>query len=296
MSWRIPNLPLILLLSSVILAGCAGAGREPHPSGTLEATEVDLASTIAGRIEEIRFNLGGTIAKGDTLIRIDVEILRLQRAQTETGLQSLAAQRVLNSDATAQAERTLEWLNQHLKRTEDLTAEGLAQVQQLEELTAKRDGAALQLRSIRHQQGALDAEEAKLRAGIALIDRQIGEGVIVAPIDGTAILRAAEPGELATPGKILGRIADLSRLELRFFVGSESLSRINLGESVKIQMDAFPNESFSGIVSWISSEAEFTPKNAQTRDARLQLVYAVKLTVANPGGRLKIGMPAEAIL
>jgi HlyD family secretion protein len=107
------------------------------------------------------------------------------------------------------------------------------------------------------------------------------------------ILRNTEPGEIAAPGALLLRIADLSELELRVYLNEKDLARVKIGQEYPVSIDALKGQTVSGRVSWVSSEAEFTPKNVQTRDARTQLVYAVKLSIPNTDGKLHIGMPAE---
>ena len=91
-------------------------------------------------------------------------------------------------------------------------------------------------------------------------------------------------------------VADLSSLELRVFLDEQDLDKVKIGQMIPVMVDALDGQTLSGTVSWVSAEAEFTPKNAQTKQARTQLVYAVKLRVANPDGKLKIGMPAEIVL
>jgi len=280
-------------LIAILLAGCANGGKQPNPSGTLEATEVDVSSTLVGRILQARPGLGCLVAQNDTLVVLDVELLGLQRAQTATGLQSVAAQRSVTLENIAQAERNLDWLNTQAKRLQDLLAQGSAQQQQVDEINAKRDVADLQVQAARRQLSVLDAENAKLDAALRMYDRQMAEGYVLAPIDGSVLLKGVEPGEVASPGKLLYRLADLRNLELRFYLGSTDLNKVQIGKQFPVLIDAFNGKSFTGEVVWISSEAEFTPKNAQTRDARLQQVYAVKLRIANPDGALKIGMPAE---
>jgi HlyD family secretion protein len=283
---------LITATTALFNSGC-DYNKTPNPSGTLEATEVDIASTIPGRVLETRFELGEKVSKDDTLLTTDVEILILQRRQTEVGKKAVAAQRLVLGDGISQAKRNLEFLTQQTSRIDALVKEGSAQQQQLDELTARRDVAQEQHDAANHQLSALAVEEEKLAAALALIDRQLEEGVLLAPLNGTVILKAIEPGEIVTPGKVLLKIADISRLELRIFIGAEDLAKVKVGDKMTILVDALPGEKLTGSIIWIAPESEFTPKNAQTRDARLQLVYAVKLSVENSDGRLHIGMPAE---
>ena len=220
----------------------------------------------------------------------------MTKIQTEANRNSITAQRQVVRDGIALAQRNLEFLETTLGRTQRLVDEGITTHQQLDDLTAKRDIAIRQVESAQHQLDVLSAEEVKLNAALAVFDRQLQEGIVTAPTSGTVLLRAVEPGEIIQPTAVAIRIADLSRLELRIFLGADDLDQVMIGGKVAVMVDALENDTLEGTVTWISSEAEFTPKNAQTRDARTQLVYAVKVTVNNPDGRLHIGMPAEVRL
>jgi HlyD family secretion protein len=289
--------PIVMtFLAAIIISGCAARDSRVHPSGTLEATETDLASVSAGRILEVRPQLGDAVKAGDTLVVLDTELLRLQRAQSEANRGSIHAQREVAHDALEQAQSSLDLADTTLKRTRALLDQGSVTRQQLDEAQTKRDVAAAQVSAARHQLDALTAEETKLEALLAVYDRQIRDGIIISPANGTIILRNAEPGEFASPGAVLLTLGDLSRLELRVFLGEQDLNRVKIGQELPVLVDALKGESITGKVTWISDEAEFTPKNVQTKQARTQLVYAVKLSVANPDGRLHIGMPAEVKL
>jgi HlyD family secretion protein len=125
------------------------------------------------------------------------------------------------------------------------------------------------------------------------VDRQLQEGVLIAPTAGEILLRSVEPGEVVQPGQACLKIGDLARMELKVYLSETDIDLIKVGGKLPVLVDALNGEPLEGVVSWISSEAEFTPKNAQTRDARTQLVYAIKLRIPNPDGKLHIGMPAE---
>lgn len=280
-------------IAALALLG-GGCGRAPsNPSGTLEATETDVAPAIGGRVLDVRPELGDVVAAGDTLVILDTELIALQREQTAANRKSIAAQRLVAGDALAQAQRNLELVKTTLQRTESLLAQGSATQQQVDELEAKRDVIASQVLAARHQLELVEAEDAKLEAALAVLDRRIRDGVLISPSGGTVLVRALEPGEMAVPGGPGIRIADLARLELRFFLEEEELDRVKVGQVLPVFVDALEGEEIQGTVTWVSSEAEFTPKNAQTRNARAQLVYAVKLRIDNSDRRLHIGMPAE---
>ena len=109
-------------------------------------------------------------------------------------------------------------------------------------------------------------------------------------------MKYIEPGEIAQPGKTLLRIANLSQMKVKIYLAEEDLDKVKIGSKLPVLIDALGGKSIDGVVSWVSSEAEFTPKNTQTKDARTQLVFAVKLLIDNPEGKLHIGMPAEVKL
>lgn len=287
---------LVLLASLLAGAGCANGGGE-RPSGTLEATEIDLAPATSGRALEVRPALGTRVAAGDTLVVLDTELIALQRRAGVAQRASLAAQADAARELLRQARRTLELAETTLARVRTLHAQGSATQQQLDDAAAQRDIAASQVAAARSRVEVARAEMARVEATIAVYDRQLADGVLTSPQSGTVLVRALEPGEMAGPARPALRIADLSRLELRIYLEAENLDRIRLGQTVPVWVDALAGEleePLEARVSWISEEAEFTPKNAQTRDVRAQLVYAVKLALPNPKGRLHIGMTAEA--
>ncbi|HEY3296790.1 MAG TPA: efflux RND transporter periplasmic adaptor subunit [bacterium] len=285
-----------VLLVAALVAGCGGGSRGTNPSGTLETTEVDLASVLSGRVLQVRPRLGDHVKSGDTLVVLDTDLLHLQREQNSTNRQSNEAQQLVGTDALRQAKRNLDLAESTLTRIKALFAQGSATQQQVDEAQTKRDVAADAVSSAQHQIDLLRSQRNALDDLIALNDRQIKDGVIVSPLGGTVILRNSEPGEIASPGSVLLRVANLDTLELRVYLAETDLAKVKIGQQLPVLVDALKGQTLNGTVTWISSEAEFTPKNAQTRQARTQLVYAIKLSVPNPSGNLHIGMPAEVKL
>lgn len=288
--------PAALVVGIALANGCGAGPGGANPSGTLEATEIDLAPAIAGRVLEVRPQLGDRVSAGDTVVVLDTELLALERAQAEANRRSIAVQRLMAEEEIRQLERNLELTDTTLGRLRSLLAEGSAAGQQVDDLAAKRDVTASRVTAARHRLEYLAAEKDKLGAALAVFDRKLEDGILISPSSGTVLVRALERGEMAVPGAVAIRVADLTRLELRVFLGEEDLDRVRVGQTLPVLVDALEEETVMGTVTWVSPEAEFTPKNAQTRNARAQLVYAVKLRVENPDGRLHIGMPAEVDL
>ncbi len=293
---RIPTTMLLVVLSAGLLAGCGKGKKGPNPSGTLEATEVDLAGTWAGKVLEVRVREGDHVAKGDTVVVLDTDLLRLQRRQSEASLETLDHQLGAAKDGLKQAQQNLKLASITAQRTAYLFKQGSATQQQVDETSTRKSVAGSQVAAAQKQVEALHSESTRLLASLALLDRQIQDGIVTSPLDGTVLLRSVEPGEVLGAGATALRIADLSHLELRVYLDVDDVDRVKLGSEVTVLVDAFDGERLTGRVNWISSEAEFTPKNVQTRKARSQLVYAVKVEIDNPDGRLSIGMPAEMVL
>lgn len=283
---------LVAGLALALLAGCSGR-EEARPSGVFEATEIRLSPALAGRIVDLRADEGAAVAAGDTLLVLDGDLARLERARTATSLATLAARRLRAADGLQEAEAAAGLAERSHRRLQALREQGSASEQQLDEAATALERARQALSGLRHELAALDAERASVEAGLAVQDRRLEDLVLVAPSAGTVLERYAEPGEWIVPGQAALRLADLGSLELRFYLGETDLGLVRLGQELAVSVDTFPGESFAGRVAWISSEAEFTPKNVQTREARSQLVYAVRAAVANPAGRLAIGMPAD---
>ncbi|MBU0691394.1 HlyD family efflux transporter periplasmic adaptor subunit [bacterium] len=286
----------IVLIQVILLTGCTTGEKELNPSGTLEATEIEIASEIAARITEVRPELGSFVQSGDTLIVLDTRLIGFQKDQVEASRGSIQAQIRVASDGLAQARDNLNLAETTLQRTTSLLQQGSATQQQVDELRTRRDNAKTALTSATHAIEGLQAEEARLDATLRVYDRQLEMGVILAPVDGVVLLRNAENGEMALPGQTLLKIGKVDRMELRVYLGETELDLVHIGQDCPVLIDVFEGDTLRGEVIWISSEAEFTPKNAQTRQARTQLVYAVKFRLLNRDRRLAIGMPAEVIL
>ena len=288
---------LTILISVIpLFIGCSGNGKGLQPSGTLEATEIEISSEISGRLLEVRPVLGGAVRQGDTLLVLDTRLIMLQKEQTEASRGSIQAQLRAAGDGLTQARENLNLAETTLQRTTSLLQQGSAAQQQVDELRTRRDVAKASLTSVQHSIEGLKAEETRLDAALRVYDRQLEMGTILSPVDGVVLLRNAEPGEMALPGQTLLKVGKIDRMDLRVYLGETELDLVRIGQEYPVLVDAFEGDTLRGKIVWISSESEFTPKNAQTREARTQLVYAVKLSLVNDDHRLAIGMPAEVIL
>ena len=141
-----------------------------------------------------------------------------------------------------------------------------------------------------------EAQVARAKAASAVLQAQIDKMTLVAPIDGMVTSRSAHAGEAAIAGATLLTVAKLDEVNLTIYVPEDKLNRVHLGQAVEVQVDSFPGRVFTGTVSYISQQAEFTPRNVQTQEQRVNMVFAVKVRLPNPEYLLKPGMPADAVI
>jgi len=146
------------------------------------------------------------------------------------------------------------------------------------------------------QIAAVEAQVEIARAELRSLEARLDNYTLRAPLSGLVLERPVHPGEVALPGAPLMTLADLQRIRLTIYVPADQLGEVHLGQAVAVTVDAYTDRVFEGTVSFIASEAEFTPKNVQTRDERVNMVFAVRVSVPNPDQALKPGMPADAVL
>ena len=194
----------------------------------------------------------------------------------------------------------VEVLNQQLKnakteqqRLQNMFVDRAATQQQLDQTNNQVDVFKKQIKNTETQNAPIINEVRAIAARVDQIDGQIAQSKITNPINGTVLTKYTEPGEIVVFGKPIYKIANLENMELRVYVSETQLSNIKIGQLVSVKVDSADElKDFEGKISWISSAAEFTPKIIQTKEERVNLVYAVKVIVKNDGS-LKIGMPAE---
>lgn len=276
------------------LLGCR-RDAEPDAYGNFEATEVVVSAQASGQLRSFTPAEGMQLARGAEVGLVDTTQLALERSQ-------IVAQRDATGARVLEAERQIavlavqrELAQRVYERTRRLFDQQAATAQQLDQaereyrvLVAQIEAARAQRHSVAQQLGSSDARVAQIRDLIA-------KSRIVNPTPGTVLATLVNAGEVVQIGQPLYRIANLDTLTLRAYVTAPQLAAIRLGQRVRVNVDQGRGELLAvpGIVSWIASKAEFTPTPIQTRDQRADLVYAIKVSVPNPGGALKIGMPAD---
>jgi HlyD family secretion protein len=289
---RLPVLTLALL--SLATAACARV-PEPDAYGNVEATPVVIAAETSGRLLSFTPTEGTALARGAAVALVDTIPLALQRDQ-------VVAQRTEGTSRIGEVTRQIgvldaqrEIAQRAYQRIQRLFAQQAATAEQLDQ--AERDYRTLEKQTevAGIQRQTAERDTAATAVHVAQIGDQIRRSRVLNPLAGTVLTTYVEPGEFVQPGQALYRIASLDTVDLRAYVSEPQLTQIRLGQAVQISVDAGAGHrtAMTGIVSWIASEAEFTPTPIQTRDERTNLVYAIKIRVPNRGGLLKIGMPAD---
>lgn len=311
-----------LLITFIAFIGCDSSSSENsiEASGTIEAINTTVSAKTPGEVKNIFFEEGEKVTAGDTLLLIDKENLLIQLKQAEAASLAAEAQfQLLKNGARKedikqaenilkQNEITFEQAKKDKERFDNLFKSKSITKKQYEDAIVRYELALTQYNSANENLSKIKSyarpEELKQaearflqsKANEELIKKGLKDSYVTSPLSGFIVKKFVEVGEMVTPMSSLFKIADLSKMELLIYVSEEELGNVKLGQESDVFVDAFKNKSFEGKVVYISPEAEFTPKNIQTKDERTKLVFAVKIKINNPGFELKAGMPADAIL
>jgi HlyD family secretion protein len=293
---------LIITAFIISLFGCKNINETADAYGNFEATATTISAETNGKLLNFQLEEGDVIEVGELIAIIDTTNLVLQRKQLEASLGTLP-KKLRNSLADiAVLENNKKNVMVEQARIKKLFAKKAATQQQLDQLNGQIDVLNKQIAAVRSQTNTANtgilAEKEPILAQINIINQQIKNAYVNNPVKGTVLTKLAENYELVHAGSPLYRIGDLDTLTLRFYVDAVQLQSIKLGQKIEVLIDKGEKdyESVSGQISWIADEAEFTPKTIQTKEDRVNLVYAIKALVPNTDKQLKIGMPADVKL
>jgi len=300
-------------------------------SGTIEAIQSNLAFQASGHVTIIQAEEGKAVKKGQVLAELDSAEYQARLDQAKAGLDkaikakeqleqlltiftstlpddvkraeanvSIARNTMLdarkNNDRFKQlfkkgviSEKEQDTVKLGFENAQSKVNESEAIYQQSRSNLKKIDTTKMDIESAQSQ---IDLAKATLE--MARI--QLGYTKLIAPYDGIITSRNVEPGEVVSPGREVLTMSDLSRVDLKIFVDETEIAKVRPGRKVEVKVDTFKDKVFSGLVSYVSPEAEFTPKIIQTKKERVKLVYLVKVSLSNPAFELKTGMPADAYL
>lgn len=287
-----------LFVASTLLAAACRKDTPPDSYGNFEAEETVVAAETGGQLQEFVPTEGQALVAKARVGQVDTIQLSLERDQLVAQRAGIADHRTEVSQQIRTLEVQLDIAKRSKERTDRLFAQQAATALQRDQ--QERDVRVLteQIAGTRVGIARVASDLAALDVRIAAVNDRLRRATIVSPISGTVLATYVRTGEFIQPGQQLYRVANLDTLTLRAYVTGAQLSQFRIGETVQVHVDGVNKSlrNYTGTVTWVSSRAEFTPTPVQTRDERGDLVYAVKVRVANADGALKIGMPADVSL
>jgi len=315
------HLTISITLFTILFGACnRDTDNLIESTGTIEATEVDIRAEAAGIIQSLHFDEGDWVQQGDILAEIDREKKEIELAQAKARLAETEAQLALLikglrdkevervREVFLESQVLLKDSEREYKRIQKLFDEGVIDLgsrdkaeavyesaQKRYEIARKnyeiaREGSRKE--EIQAGEAVKDAAEAQVK----LIERQLEDTTVTIPLHGVISERYVELGEFVSVGSLMATVIDLKQVWVMAYVSEINLGTVKLGQEGRVKVDSFPEKEFVGKVTYISPEAEFTPKNIQTKEERVKLVFGVKIELDNPDQELKLGMPADAIL
>ncbi len=318
------SIPFLLALSFALLPifflSCNKGSNKSEAieaSGLIEAVETEIRAKVQGEIKEIYAKEGDKIKKGDLLCLVDDEKLLIQLSQVRAGLEGARSKLELFKKGTKkeliamaksqleEAGKELELAQKNEQRLTKLLSEGAVSEAQKEQadlrLKAAQEGHKsadenyqLLLRGKEKEEiEMVEAEISGLQAQEQFLQSQIQDTRVISPVDGFLEIRHIEKGELALAGTLLFSLIDLNQAYVNAYLPERYVGRVKVGSPIEVISDSFPDKVFKGRVDYISDQAEFAPKNIQTKEERLKLVFRVKSYLQNTEGELKPGMPVD---
>jgi membrane fusion protein YbhG len=291
---KMKKLLFILIINLFLLSACEYKDNKSDAYGNFEATEVIVSAQAVGQILNFTPEEGVQLKVDETVGLIDTVDLHLKK-------KLLSQQKITIASQYSNLSSEIEVLKQQLRnnrinqdRINNLFNSGAATQKQLDDINGMIDLIMKQIASANTKRNTISDQIDGVDVQIEQVNEAISKCSIVNPVKGTVLVKYAETGETTGMGKPMYKIADLTEMKLKAYISGAQLPSVNIGQEVDVLFDSSKKEntSIKGVVSWISQTAEFTPKTIQTKQERVNLVYAIKVTVKN-NGAIKIGMPGE---
>ena len=287
-----------IVIVATLSASCGSGDGDYDASGVFEATEVIVSAKGTGEIVRLDIQEGQNVAAGAQVGFIDTLQLHLRKMQLLANMTAVESRHYDVSRQIASIQQQIATQKTERTRYENLVRSNATNQKQLDDINAQiallEKQLAAQTETLENNNRNVSGESTGLQAQVAQIEDQIRQNVISSPIDGTVLSKYAEQGEWAVQGRALFKVADIARMNLRVYITAGQLTELKIGQQVEVYADRGESDrrEYPGTVTWISDQAEFTPKTIQTRDERANLVYAVKVAVRNDG-YIKKGMYGE---
>jgi len=285
---------ILLIILLLILFSCSNNGKKSDAYGNFETTEIIVSAEATGKLLWFSLDEGIILKSGVVAGVVDTMQLYLKKLQLDASRQAINTKFASVISQVKVLNQQKENASKDKDRIINMFKSKAATQKQVDDINGAISVIDKQISQIETQNPSITNEVKSLNAQIAQLEDLIKKSIIANPIDGTVLNKYAETGEVVIQGKPLYKIADLKTMILRVYVSGSQLSAIKIGQKVKVLIDKNEKEftTLDGSISWISSQSEFTPKIIQTKDERVNMVYAVKVLVKNDG-TLKIGMPGE---
>jgi HlyD family secretion protein len=286
----------LIFIAVLALAGCKTKTDVADAYGNFEATEVIISAETSGRILKFDVKEGSLVEKGSILAVIDTTLLWLQKGEIDAGIKSVRTRMGTINAQNDIINQQIENIKVNIGRVEKMVKDDAATLKQLDDLTGQEAVFQKQVAANNTQKVSVAAELTVYDSKKATLNEQLRRSSVRSPLAGTLIEKYSEPGEVIAAGRPLAKIADMSVMKLKAYVSGAQIGKIKTGQQCNVRIDDGNKgyRSFTGIISYISEKAEFTPKIIQTKEERVTLVYSVNIDVENDGS-LKSGMPGEAI-
>lgn len=286
------------MMGGILWVACGRGNEDFDASGIFESTEVVVSAEANGRIVALDVEEGDELEAGQQVGSVDSVQLYLKKVQLEASAQGIGSKRADIAKQVAATREQVAKAERERTRCRNLLARDAGTQKQLDDAEAQlavlKKQLEAQLSTLERTNQGVSDEQRAAEAQIMQLEDQLRKCRVVSPAAGTVLAKYAEAGEVTAAGKPLFKLADLRHVFLRAYVSGSQLSEVKVGQSVKVYADEGEDgrREYAGRVTWISGQAEFTPKTIQTRDERANLVYAVKIAVENDG-LLKLGMYGE---
>jgi HlyD family secretion protein len=305
------------------LSGRSASRQELALYGNIDLRQIDLPFNGSERVAEVLAQEGDHVKQGQVLARLDTSRLSpaVARSQADLEAQQQMVNRLHSGNRPAEIDQAR--ANTAAARADAVNAH--AQLERLRTLSQNTSGRALSRQDLDSAQAAADAAEAKLnasekalalelagprredvaqgeaqlrsqQAALAMLQQQLQDAELRAPVDAVVRSRVVEPGEISSPQKTAFTLAIVDPKWVRAYISEADLGQVHEGLRATVSVDAFPNHRFEGWIGFISPSAEFTPKSVETRELRSSLVYEVRVFVKDPQDQLRLGSPATVHL
>ena len=288
------KLRYLIFILPLAIASCNNNGDKSDAYGNFEATEVIISAQGSGKLISFNIDEGKQLKEGELVGIIDTVDLSLKRQQLITQKESMLS-RLTNVNSQVEVQRQQKKnLNVDNDRIAKMYKDGAATKKQVDDITGAIEVIDKQISSTETQSATIGKDIKGIEKQVEQINESINKCYIKNESNGTVLVKYTEPGEITTFGKSLYKVANLQDMILKVYVSGDQLPKVKIGQKCQVLVDKNEKENskYEGVIEWVSDNAEFTPKIIQTKEERVNLVYAVKVKVKNDG-TLKIGMPGE---